>query len=149
MNLSALDRTARLLALVLGVGAAGAASARDVVIDLHTVPFGPALTRAYLACAPDAQRLCEGAPVGGGRIVACLAEQRDALSAPCAEEFLKAEILMDAMVACLPDAERFCSTVPMGGGRIVSCLASNQDRISDACFDGMAASVEAYGGVVE
>jgi len=35
------------------------------------------------ACAQDAQRLCAGVQQGGGRIVACLKEHRDALSDGC------------------------------------------------------------------
>jgi hypothetical protein len=35
------------------------------------------------ACAADAQKLCAGVPNGGGRIVACLREHKDALSNQC------------------------------------------------------------------
>ena len=35
------------------------------------------------ACADDAQRLCAGVPLGGGRMVACLKEHKDALSDKC------------------------------------------------------------------
>jgi hypothetical protein len=34
-------------------------------------------------CAADAQKLCAGVPSGGGRIVACLREHKDALSNQC------------------------------------------------------------------
>lgn len=134
-------------ALMLALGA-GSAAARDF-IDIDSVPIGRAAIRAVAACAPDIQRLCADTPRGGGRLVACLAEQREALSAPCAEEADKADLLIDAAIACAADAEQFCAGVPIGGGRIVSCLAGNQDRISDACYGAMAAGVEAYGGVVE
>jgi hypothetical protein len=35
------------------------------------------------ACAEDAQKFCAGVPAGGGRILACLKEHRDALSDRC------------------------------------------------------------------
>ena len=35
------------------------------------------------ACAEDAQKLCAGVPLGGGRIVACLKEHEDSLSDRC------------------------------------------------------------------
>jgi hypothetical protein len=35
------------------------------------------------ACRADAQRLCAGVDRGGGRIFACLAEQKDKLSDDC------------------------------------------------------------------
>jgi hypothetical protein len=43
----------------------------------------PSLAAIRAACAEDAQKLCAGVQPGGGRIVACLKEQRDSLSDRC------------------------------------------------------------------
>lgn len=42
-----------------------------------------ALAALRAACATDAQRLCAGVQSGGGRIIECLREHKDALSAGC------------------------------------------------------------------
>ncbi|KIZ42330.1 hypothetical protein OO17_13080 [Rhodopseudomonas palustris] len=38
---------------------------------------------ARKACEPDYRRLCSGVMPGGGRVLKCLNEHRDALSEPC------------------------------------------------------------------
>ncbi|HEV2471221.1 MAG TPA: cysteine rich repeat-containing protein, partial [Chthonomonadales bacterium] len=43
----------------------------------------PSLADLRAACADDAQRLCAGVQPGGGRVVACLKEHKDALSDRC------------------------------------------------------------------
>ncbi|HWT65850.1 MAG TPA: cysteine rich repeat-containing protein, partial [Terracidiphilus sp.] len=43
----------------------------------------PSLAALRAACADDVQRLCAGVQPGGGRIVACLKEHKDALSDQC------------------------------------------------------------------
>jgi hypothetical protein len=43
----------------------------------------PSLAALRAGCAEDAQKLCGGVPSGGGRIVACLKEHKDSLSARC------------------------------------------------------------------
>jgi hypothetical protein len=43
----------------------------------------PSLAAIQAACAGDAQKLCAGVQPGGGRIVACLKEHKDALSDQC------------------------------------------------------------------
>src|SRR5580700_1352626 len=43
----------------------------------------PSLSAIRDACAGDAQKLCAGVQPGGGRVVACLKEHKDALSDRC------------------------------------------------------------------
>lgn len=114
-------------------------------IDLTAVGPG-AVMRAVMACAPDARSLCADVAPGGGRVAACLADQYELLSAPCAGEVDKAALLREAVFACAPDIDAFCSTTQPGGGRILSCLAGNQDRLTAPCFYSLSDAVEAYGG---
>src|ERR1700731_4404843 len=52
---------------------------------MHCAPANGQQTVAALraACADDAQRLCAGVQLGGGRMVACLKEHKDQLSDKC------------------------------------------------------------------
>jgi len=43
----------------------------------------PTLAALRAACGDDAQKLCAGVPLGGGRMVACLKEHKDQLSNQC------------------------------------------------------------------
>jgi hypothetical protein len=45
---------------------------------------------AWIACQPDARRYCSGVWPGGGRILSCLAGNRDRLSYECRESLLRA-----------------------------------------------------------
>lgn len=120
--------------------------ARDGGVDLNRIPVGPTIIRAWAACAPDARRLCADVPAGGGRIAACLNDQRAAVSAPCGEELDRARLLRDVAELCAEDVARYCPAVRPGGGRVVSCLVSNQDRVAPACYEAMATAATAYGG---
>ena len=42
------------------------------------------------ACAADLQKLCPNVPEGGGRILACLKQHQDQVSAACKQAVLKA-----------------------------------------------------------
>jgi hypothetical protein len=48
-------------------------------------------------CTEDAQRLCAGVQPGGGRILACLKEHKDALSDKCKQAARSAGIQADGM----------------------------------------------------
>lgn len=64
------------LGLLLGVS--------GFAVTQSTLADNPqALAALRSACAADAQKLCAGVPSGGGRIIACLREHKEALSAGC------------------------------------------------------------------
>lgn len=46
---------------------------------------------AAAACRPDIERYCAGVLPGGGRIISCLAGNRDRLSPPCEDVLRRAE----------------------------------------------------------
>jgi Cysteine rich repeat len=48
------------------------------------------LDEVRTACQADAQNLCPGVPAGGGRILSCLAQHKDAVSDACKQTVMKA-----------------------------------------------------------
>jgi Cysteine rich repeat len=66
----------RTLGILLVVG--------GVAVSTSALPDNaPSLAALRAACTTDAQQLCAGVQSGGGRIIACLKEHNDALSAGC------------------------------------------------------------------
>lgn len=51
----------------------------------------PAVKAAAAVCMPDVNKFCAGIVPGGGRIVRCLAANRDAISPDCRASILKAK----------------------------------------------------------
>ena len=50
----------------------------------------PAQAQGQLAyCKADAERLCQGVPPGGGRLLACLKAHEDEVTVVCAKELKK------------------------------------------------------------
>src|ERR1700722_18483249 len=49
----------------------------------HSALADEPLAAIRAACADDAQKLCAGVQTGGGRIIACLKQHKDSLSAKC------------------------------------------------------------------
>src|ERR1700744_4085248 len=68
-----------------GAPAATAAPAAPEVIVLRPMRPREALFVVRSACGADVARLCGGVPLGGGRVVQCLASQAPALSPACKE----------------------------------------------------------------
>jgi outer membrane biosynthesis protein TonB len=66
-----------------GAPAAAAAPAAPEVIVLRPMRPREALFVVRSACGGDVARLCGGVPLGGGRVVQCLASQAGALSPAC------------------------------------------------------------------
>jgi hypothetical protein len=87
-----------LFAVLLGALAPAAASAggppRDEPPPYYDGPQygGPLNMRsAAAACRPDIERYCTGVLPGGGRIISCLAGNRDRLTPPCEDVLRRAE----------------------------------------------------------
>jgi hypothetical protein len=75
---------------LLSVGVA--LSASPIVAD-ETAP-GPSqetIAALHAACDADIQKLCPAVQPGGGRILACLKENKDAVSDTCKQAILKAK----------------------------------------------------------
>jgi len=68
-----------------------------IVFGMSIVGFAPAALAQQQQqqqvphpCAADAQRLCQGAPIGGGAQIACLKAHKSELSPQCKIKVLKA-----------------------------------------------------------
>jgi len=53
-------------------------------------PYPPTAREAWAACAPDVRRYCPNVLPGGGRILSCLAGNKDRLSRPCRDTLVRA-----------------------------------------------------------
>lgn len=80
-------------------------------------------------CKPDAEKLCKGVQPGQGRIMRCLAEHKDQLSAGCRDKFTQAE----NRHPCMKDVKTLCKGVEPGEGRIAQCLKSHEAELSAEC----------------
>ena len=72
-----------LYALVQPAGAAGLSEPR---YDAYDGPVPP----AWIACRPDVRRYCPRVVAGGGRILSCLAGNKDRLTYDCREALVRA-----------------------------------------------------------
>jgi hypothetical protein len=52
--------------------------------------YGPPPRAAWLACEPDVRRYCPNVIPGGGRILSCLAGNKDRLTYECRDALLRA-----------------------------------------------------------
>jgi cysteine rich repeat protein len=81
----------KMIALMLSIGVGLAAGA--VLADEPTAP--PAASQKTLeelrvACRTDVEKLCPAVQPGGGRIIACLKQHKDEVSAGCKQAIVKA-----------------------------------------------------------
>jgi hypothetical protein len=81
------------------------------------------------ACKADAGTVCKGVQPGQGRILRCLAENKDKLSSACRAEIDKGE----SNHPCMADAERLCKGVQPGGGRMMECMKQHEAELSPEC----------------
>ena len=87
-----------------------------------------------LPCAEEISKYCKEVKPGGGRILDCLNEHQQDLSASCKNKLEEAKKrLMEAQKACTGDMEKFCKDVQPGGGRILKCLREHTEELSPAC----------------
>jgi hypothetical protein len=87
------------------------------------------MSEAKEACKGDLDKYCKGVQPGQGRLVKCLADNKDKLSGSCKGVIENAE----KKHPCFEDVEALCKGVEPGQGRIVKCLKEHKDQVSDAC----------------
>ena len=72
--------------LILGIALGG----RIAAAQQPAGPTSPILGQVRAACLADVQKLCPNVQPGGGRIIDCLAQRKDDVSAPCKQAIIQA-----------------------------------------------------------
>jgi hypothetical protein len=91
------------------------------------------------ACLPDVVRFCSDVPIGGGRILRCLAGHADLVSQPCFQALTAWGLTaVNAFKMCLPDVGALCPQVPPRSDAALDCLRQNAARLSAGCRDALA-----------
>ena len=81
------------------------------------------------ACKADVENLCKGVQHGQGRVMRCLAENKDKLSSACRAEVSEAQ----SRHPCMKDMERLCKGVQHGEGRMKECMKQHEAELSPEC----------------
>ncbi len=92
------------------------------------------------ACRDDYRDFCPGVTPGGGRILACLQDNKADLSPRCYRAFTVAA----AIRSCTPDYHALCSHVPPGEDRAVQCLGDHADELSETCSRALTAALSLH-----
>jgi len=103
-------------------------------------------TAALLAksCAADIETNCRGVNLDSNRLKECLSRNRDALSAPCAENYLKTFDAIQKRVAartavanaCAREIVKLCAGSTKETSKSVPCLTTAQG-VSARCIQAM------------
>jgi len=113
---------------------------RILIICLSVLPFAvlEVQAEAVSPCAEDIKRLCKGVMYGEGRVLDCLKQHEQELSAACKDHQLAMiKRLKEAPEVCQDDVERFCRDVRPVNRRILRCLKQNQIHLSEECGNRM------------
>lgn len=81
------------------------------------------------ACKADAESLCKGVQPGQGRVMRCLMDHKDKVSANCRSKIAEAE----TRHPCMKDMERLCKNVQPGEGRMAACMKQHEAQLSAEC----------------
>lgn len=85
-------------------------------------------------CAADREKFCGKIEKGDGRVMKCMMEHKDQLSAECKAQHEKMkEHMKDVKEACHDDVEKFCGTVEHGKGRVMKCMREHKEELSAGC----------------
>lgn len=105
--------------------------------DTHEVPSedtDKATSEDIHPCSDDLEKFCKDVLPGGGRIIECMENHENELSAACKVKFQDVmKRINEAKEACAQDIESICKDVQPGGGRIAKCLKENKEKISPEC----------------
>lgn len=85
-------------------------------------------------CKMDREKFCKDVRPGEGRIVKCLHENKDKVSAECKAKWAERKEKMQEMKdACAADREKLCKDVKPGKGGIIKCLKDNEAALTEEC----------------
>eukprot|EP00878_Enallax_costatus_P015261 GHUV01015979.1.p1 GENE.GHUV01015979.1~~GHUV01015979.1.p1 ORF type:complete len:801 (+),score=251.73 GHUV01015979.1:135-2405(+) len=102
------------------------------------------------ACRKDAETLCPGVKLGGGRIQECLKKQRLKLGWDCSAELFRKEVedtddirlSIRLFRECLADKKQYCADVAPGQAMAKQCLEEHIDQLSHSCRAEMESVIE-------
>jgi Cysteine rich repeat len=119
------------------------------VLLLAGVALAPRIASSQLvACREDRERLCQGVPFGGGRVLQCLQDHAANLSDGCRKALgalgpaggsAPPPAGTPAAQACHDDAVRFCRDSAGDRAKIRACLQAHASELSDSCKSALAA----------
>jgi hypothetical protein len=96
-----------------------------------TFPAEPAEQRP---CMNELDKFCKEVKPGEGRIIKCLQEHDQELSAVCRDKVQSIlKRLEEAKQACGQDIGTFCADVKPGGGRLIKCLSPHFNELAPTC----------------
>lgn len=95
------------------------------------------------ACHQDRQLYCSGVAAGSARVIRCLQDRRQDLTAQCSAELFDEEVGMAESIdfqirmktTCKAEIKTFCRNVPHGHARVIRCLQDNlkADNFTKGC----------------
>ncbi len=86
------------------------------------------------ACADDVSKFCKDVQPGQGRIIKCMKEHENELSAECKAQLTEMSAKrQEAREACEDDVARLCSNATSGKGGIMRCLKEHENELSPQC----------------
>lgn len=85
-------------------------------------------------CAKDRETLCGKVERGEGRVLKCMMDNKENLSADCKAKFEKMKDHAAEMHdACQADQEKFCAGATKGKGRKMKCMMEHKAELSAEC----------------
>jgi hypothetical protein len=103
-----------------------------ILVVMMGIAFISAHAAAEGSCAKDRESFCAGVQSGEGRIVKCLKDNEEKLSAECKSSFEKTQAQRkEIKLACHDDAETLCPG--MNRRELLKCLRSKKDEVSEKC----------------
>jgi hypothetical protein len=110
----------------------------------ETISFAETAALLAKSCAADIENNCRGVNLDSNRLKECLSRNRDALSAPCAENYLKSFDAIQKRVAarttvanaCTREIVKLCAGSTKETSKSVPCLTTAQG-VSARCIQAM------------
>lgn len=85
-------------------------------------------------CMDELEKFCKDVKPGEGRIIKCLQEHDQELSAVCRDKLRSVLKRIDeAQQACGQDIATYCADVKPGGGRLIKCLSPHFNELTPVC----------------
>ena len=108
----------------------------------ETVSFAEAAALLAKSCAAEIDANCRGVNLDSNRLKECLSRNRDMLSAPCADNYLKTFDAIQKRVAartavanaCTREIVKLCAGSTKETSKSIPCLVSTPKGISNNCL---------------